>query len=72
MELLGVPRAGRDVGAIMGVEAGLANARGFLCHSLSFAGEMRSLTMNVSGCCTLSSRASYLCALVERCSRVSC
>ena len=63
----GVPRAGKVVGAIIGVDAGFANALGFLCHSLSFADEIRSLTINVdSG--TLSSRASYLCALVERAS----
>ena len=62
----GVPRAGKDVRAIIGVDAGFANARGFLCHSLSFAEDMRSLTMRVVGSDTLSSRASYLWALVER------
>jgi hypothetical protein len=67
MELLGVPRAGRVVGAIIGVEAGFAKALGFLWNSRSFAEEMRSLTIIVVGSGTLSSRASYLCALVERC-----
>jgi hypothetical protein len=67
-----VPRAGKDVGAIIGVDAGFANARGFLSHSLSFAEDMRSLTMRVVGSVTLSSRASYLWALVDRGIGVSC
>lgn len=72
MELApGVPRAGREVGAIIGVDAGFENALGFLCHSLSFAEDIRSLTMSVVGSGTLSSRASYLSDLVERDSRVS-
>jgi hypothetical protein len=56
---VGVLRAGGCEGAIMGVEAGFAKALGFLCHSLNFAGEMRSLTMSDVGSETLSSRASY-------------
>ena len=56
---VGVLRAGVCEGAIMGVEAGFANALGFLCNSRSFAGDMRSLTINVVGSVTLSSRASY-------------
>lgn len=67
MELLGVPRAGKVVGAIIGVDAGFAKALGFRWNSRSFAEEMRSLTIIVVGSGTLSSRASYLCALVERC-----
>jgi hypothetical protein len=57
---VGVLRAGGCEGAIMGVEAGFANDLGFFCHSLSLAGEMRSLTMSDEGSVTLSSRASYL------------
>jgi len=57
---VGVLRAGVCEGAIMGVEAGFANAFGFARNSRSFAGDMRSLTMKEVGSVTLSSRASYL------------
>lgn len=57
---VGVLRAGGCAGAIMGVDAGFANALGFLWNSRNFAGDMRSLTINVVGSGTLSSRASYL------------
>jgi hypothetical protein len=56
---VGVLRVGGCEGATMGVEAGFAKALGFLCNSLSLAGDMRSLTMSVVGSDTLSSRASY-------------
>jgi hypothetical protein len=63
---VGVFRAGVCDGAIIGVEAGFANAFGFACHSFNLAGDMRSLTMSVVGSDTLSSRASYLSDLDAR------
>jgi hypothetical protein len=48
------------VGAVIGAEVGFADARGFRWNSLSFAADMRSLTISVVGSGTLSSRASYL------------
>lgn len=57
--VVGVFRDGVCAGAIMGVDAGFKNAFGFRCHSLSFAGAMRSFTMKVVASGTLSSRASY-------------
>jgi hypothetical protein len=60
---VGVLRVGGCESVIMGAEAGFAKALGFLCHSLSFAGDMRSLTMSDVGSDTLSSRASYRSAL---------
>ena len=62
---VGVFRAGVDAGAIIGVEAGFANAFGFACHSLSLAEDMRSLTINEVGSDTLSSRASYRSDLLD-------
>jgi hypothetical protein len=55
----GVFLEGACTDAIIGVEAGFAKALGFRCHSRSFAGDIRSLTMRVVGSGTLSSRASY-------------
>lgn len=57
---VGVFRAGVCDGAIIGVEAGFANAFGLACHSFNLADEMRSLTMSEVDSDTLSSRVSYL------------
>jgi hypothetical protein len=62
---VGVFRAGFDDGAIIGVEAGFANALGFACHSLSLADDIRSLTISEAGSDTLSSRASYRSDLLD-------
>jgi hypothetical protein len=59
----GVFLAGGCTGAIIGVEAGFANALGFRCHSRNLADDIRSLTMRVLGSGMLSSRASYRCDL---------
>jgi hypothetical protein len=55
----GVLLEGGWPGAIIGVEAGFANALGFRWNSRSFADDIRSLTIMVVGSGTLSSRASY-------------